>query len=77
MRPALAAIADDGNLLSLDEIEIGIAIIVNAHFLVLPLCGSEAASNRRGFCSIKSEKLPRRLGRIPADLRVSHFKPVA
>ena len=31
MRAALAAIADDGDLLALDEIEIGIAIVIDAH----------------------------------------------
>ena len=31
MGMALAAIADDGDLLAFDEIEIGIAIVVNAH----------------------------------------------
>jgi hypothetical protein len=31
MRPALAAIADDGDLLRLDEVQIGIPIIVDTH----------------------------------------------
>ena len=31
MRVALAAIADDGDLLALDEIEIGVPIVINAH----------------------------------------------
>ena len=31
MRVALAAIADDGDLLALDQIEIGIPIVINAH----------------------------------------------
>jgi hypothetical protein len=31
MRVALAAIADDGDLLPLDQIEIGIPIVINAH----------------------------------------------
>src|SRR5690606_9932597 len=32
MRPALAAIADDGNLLALAEVEIGVAIVIDTHF---------------------------------------------
>ena len=31
MRPALAAVADDGDLLALDEIEIGVAIVIDTH----------------------------------------------
>ena len=31
MRVALAAIADDGDLLALDQIEIGIPIVIDAH----------------------------------------------
>ena len=31
MRVTLAAIADDGDLLGLDEIEIGIPIVIDAH----------------------------------------------
>jgi hypothetical protein len=30
---ALAAVADDGDLLALDEADIGIGIVVNAHVL--------------------------------------------
>jgi hypothetical protein len=32
---ALAAIADDGDLLGLDEADVGIPVIINAHFLSL------------------------------------------
>ncbi|TIW43556.1 MAG: hypothetical protein E5V61_20210, partial [Mesorhizobium sp.] len=32
MRPALAAIADDGDLLALDEVEIGVTIVIDTHF---------------------------------------------
>src|SRR4249919_2012563 len=39
MRVALAAIADDGDLLSLDQIEIGIPIVIDAHELFpCPTC---------------------------------------
>ena len=31
MGMALAAIADDGDLLAFDEIDVGIAIVINAH----------------------------------------------
>ena len=31
MRVALAAVADDGDLLALDEIDVGITIIIDAH----------------------------------------------
>ena len=37
MRPALAAIADDGDLLALDQIEIGVAIVIDTHFVFLPV----------------------------------------
>jgi hypothetical protein len=36
MRPALAAIADDGDLLALDQIEIGITIVIDTHFQRFP-----------------------------------------
>ena len=32
---ALAAVADDGDFLALDEIEVGVPIVINAHFLIL------------------------------------------
>jgi hypothetical protein len=32
MRPALAAIADDSDLLALDQIEIGVTIVIDTHF---------------------------------------------
>ena len=41
MRPALAAIADDGDLLALDEVEIGITIVIDAHFSSFPFLNSE------------------------------------
>ena len=31
MRMALAAIADDGDLLALDEIDVGITVVINTH----------------------------------------------
>jgi hypothetical protein len=37
MRTALAAIADDGDLLALDQVEIGIAIVIDTHFVFLPV----------------------------------------
>jgi hypothetical protein len=33
MRMALAAVADHGDLLALDQIDIGIPIVINAHVL--------------------------------------------
>src|SRR6185503_20563333 len=33
MRVALAAIADDGDLLALDQVKVGVAVVVNAHGL--------------------------------------------
>ncbi|MNZ91573.1 hypothetical protein D3C78_1105610 [compost metagenome] len=36
MGAALGAVTDDDDILGLDEIEIGITIIINAHFMVLP-----------------------------------------
>ena len=33
---ALAAIADDGDLLALDQIDIGIAIVIDPHGLLFP-----------------------------------------
>ena len=38
MRPALAAVADDGDLLALDQIEIGVAIVIDTHVYVSFLC---------------------------------------
>jgi hypothetical protein len=35
MGVTLAAVADDGNLLGFDQIDVGIPIIKNAHFLIL------------------------------------------
>ncbi|SJM35764.1 conserved hypothetical protein [Mesorhizobium delmotii] len=75
VRPALAAIADDGDLLALDQVEIGVAIVIDTHFSFLPVLNSEAL--RPGFCSIKSEKLLRRPDGIAADSRLSQFQPVA
>ena len=37
MRMTLAAVADDRDLLALDEIEVGILIVINAHVIVFPL----------------------------------------
>jgi hypothetical protein len=37
---ALAAIADDGDLLGLDEIEVGIPIVIDAHGSLFGLFGS-------------------------------------
>ena len=36
MGPALRAVADDDDLLALDQVEIGITIIINAHVIFLP-----------------------------------------
>src|SRR3546814_14265645 len=36
MRAPLAAIADDNDVLGLDEVEIGIAIVIDAHRMFLP-----------------------------------------
>jgi hypothetical protein len=36
MRPALRSVADDGHLLALDEIEIGVAIVIDTHLRFLP-----------------------------------------
>jgi hypothetical protein len=36
MGAALGTVADNDDILGLDEIEIGITIIINAHFMVLP-----------------------------------------
>ena len=33
MREALAAVADDGDLLAFDQIDVGVPIVINAHFL--------------------------------------------
>ena len=33
---ALAAVADDGDLLALDEVQVGVAIVVNTHGLLTP-----------------------------------------
>ena len=33
---ALAAVADDGDLLALDQIDVGVPIVINAHFLLFP-----------------------------------------
>ena len=38
MGAALRAVADDGDLLGLDEVEIGITIVIDAHLKFLPLC---------------------------------------
>ena len=35
---ALAAIADDGDLLALDQVQVGVAIVINAHGLILYPC---------------------------------------
>ena len=56
MRPALAAIADDGDLLALDQIEIGVAIVIDAHvvsFLVECQIGRPCGRRLR---SVKSER---------------------
>ena len=45
MRVALAAVADDRDLLALDEIEVGIAIVIDAH-VTFP---SWLTSDARGF----------------------------
>ena len=35
MGVALAAVADDGDLLALDQVQVGVAIVVNTHVLTL------------------------------------------
>ena len=37
MGMALAAVADDGDLLALDQVQVGVAIVVNTHVLISPL----------------------------------------
>jgi hypothetical protein len=38
MSEALAAVADDGDLLALYQIDVGVPIVINAHFLSFPDC---------------------------------------
>ena len=47
MGVALAAVADDGDLLALDQIEVGIPVVIDAHVLSWS-CASNAASRKHG-----------------------------
>ena len=40
---ALAAVADDGDLLALDQVQVGVAVVVNTH-VVSPLVSGQASS---------------------------------
>ena len=44
----LAAIADDGDLLALDQVQVGVAIVVNAHGVPLPCFGQASRTARHG-----------------------------
>ena len=49
MGMALRAVADDGHLLALDEIDIGIPIVIDAHFLGSPWVFSAAWGGKIRF----------------------------
>src|SRR5690606_37671834 len=59
VRATLGAVADDGDLLALDEIEIGIAIVVNTHGLSFPGCSVRAT----GFPDARAHRKERRTDR--------------
>jgi hypothetical protein len=62
----LAAIADDGDLLGLDEIEIGVPIVINAH--VPPLSFSGGVEWLK-VAPVLAKVTARTQGAIPASLR--------
>jgi hypothetical protein len=67
MRVALAAIADDGDLLTLDQIEIGIPIVIDAHVLS-SVEGGEISDARSG--GNRNSEQARKLGaHLKHDLR--------
>jgi hypothetical protein len=49
VRPALAAIADDDNLLALDEVNVSIPVIINAHVIGPCLNNSAGISGLAGL----------------------------
>src|SRR4029077_15544873 len=57
MRVALAAIADDGDLLALDQVQVGVAVVVNAHGLSTPTPWPPMAVS---FCDGASRFIERR-----------------
>jgi hypothetical protein len=52
MGVALAAIADDGDLLALDQVQIGVAIVVNAHLSLSLLAQQGRPAGQRASKSI-------------------------
>ncbi len=76
VRPALAAIADDDDLLALDQIEIGVAIVIDTHVGFLPVRVQMPAFSGGLSRFVEREELPRRLAGVAGYLRFSQFHPV-
>ena len=61
MGVALAAVADDGDLLALDQVQVGVAVVVNTH-VFSPLLAQSASSRRLVLASGAASSFCGRLG---------------
>src|SRR5207247_8637616 len=69
---ALAAVADDGDLLALDQVQVGVAVVVNAHVFGSLVSEGYLADRRYRQSAIATDSIPTSAASLaPTSLRTA------